>query len=153
MKPLEEAYLSLRKRLDMAAHSFPLSKDDMEDVIQEGYVRLAEKGITDDSEAKGKFWVTVRNIMIDKFRKKRENISFDHAEITIPEDSHFNLEYDLIRNQMKKILTPRQIKIMTLLTEEELDYPEIAARLNMKEEAVRTSVCRTRKLLKQKIRI
>ena len=44
-------------------------------------------------------------------------------------------------------------KIMTMLIEDDLDYPEIAEKLNMKESAVRTNICRARKLLKKNMNL
>lgn len=151
--PLEEAYLNLRKRLDLIGSSFRLSKEDAEDVIQEGYLRLSDKEMTDEPSAKGKFWVTIRNIIIDRSRKKKEITSFPIEELTTDEDVDASLEYEFLQVQMSKTLTKNQLNIMKLLVDEGLDYPEIAERLNMKESAVRTTVCRVRKILKERIRL
>lgn len=146
---LEEAYLVLRKRLDALSNTFMVSREDAEDLVQEGYLRLKEKEIKNPEEAKGKLWITIKNLAIDGFRRKKKEVEIENFDITLQDNS--DIDAKLIFRQFKDILSPLQNQIMTLLVKEDLDYPEIASRLNMKEGAVRTSVSRARKLLKEKL--
>ena len=146
---LEEAYLILRKKLDSISSSFRISQEEAEDLIQDGYLKLKEKEIDNREEAKGKLWVTIKNLAIDSFRRKKQTIEISQCEIIYNETD--NMDAGNIYFQIKQLLTPLQNRIMTLLIQEDLDYPEIASRLNMKEGAVRTAVSRARKILKEKL--
>lgn len=146
---LEEAYLILRKKLDSISSSFRISPEEAEDLIQDGYLKLKEKEIDNREEARGKLWVTIKNLAIDSFRRKKQTIEISQCEIIYNETD--NMDEGNIYIQIKQLLTPLQNRIMTLLIKEDLDYPEIASRLNMKEGAVRTAVSRARKILKEKL--
>lgn len=152
--PLDQAYATLRKKLDVIGDNFKVSPSDAEDLIQEGYLRLVENDIKIEKEAEGWLWITMRNLSVDWFRKfkKLSSISDHDFEDFRQEDSH-HLDCDLLCVQMKSLLSPLQFKIMTLLVVDELDYPEIAKKLKMTEGAVRTNVSRARKILKQKMKL
>ena len=149
--PLEEAYITLNRRLDAIKSIYQISEDEAADLLQDGYLRLKETPLNDINEAKGKFWTTVKNLAIDKFRSKKQHVAIHEECVThlVKED---NLEYDCeaLIKQMKEILTPIQFKIMKLLIDD-FEYSEIAVVLNMTEGAVRTNVSRARKLLKEKL--
>lgn len=151
-KPLDEAYLLLRAKLSSIKKTFNVSDSDAEDLIQEGYLRLVDKNIETSDEAKGKLWTTVRHLSIDIFRKEKKMTAIEALQNNSYIDSN-NLDYDFIKSQLDKILSPLQREIMRLLIEDELDYPEIAERLQMKEGAIRTNVSRARKLLKERIEL
>lgn len=151
--PLEDAYLSLRKRLDLIGKNFSVTANEAEDIIQEGYLRLIDKNFSNEAEAKGSFWVTIRNLCVDRFRKSKKIECIKESDLDVIEDFHYDLEYRLLREQIQQILSPLQNKIMTMLIEDDLDYPEIAEKLNMKESAVRTNICRARKLLKKNMNL
>lgn len=148
---LEEAYLILRNKLDTLSNTFMVSRDDAEDLVQEGFLKLENKKIRNPEEARGKLWTTIKNLAIDRFRRKRKMIDIGQYELHCIE--HIGIDTNLIFQQLTEILSPLQNQIMTLLIKEELDYPEIAERLNMKEGAVRTAVSRARKILKEKLEL
>ena len=148
---LEEAYLLLRKRLDAIASGYKVSEEDAEDFIQEGYLRLSDKIIRSPEEAKGKLWITIRNLAIDSFRRKKFTTSLDDKspEINLNSTDSSFVDYSGINSKMESILSPLQYKIMTMLVGRDMDYSEIAIALDIKEGTVRTNVCRARKLLKE----
>lgn len=148
---LEEAYLILRNKLDTLSNTFMVSRDDAEDLVQEGFLKLENKKMRNPEEARGKLWTTIKNLAIDRFRRKRKMI--DIGQYELPCIEHIGIDTNLIFQQLTEILSPLQNQIMTLLIKEELDYPEIAERLNMKEGAVRTAVSRARKILKEKLEL
>lgn len=152
--PLEQAYDTLRKKLDVMGDRFNVPKTDMEDMIQEGYLRLADNDIKKEKEALGKLWVTIRNLSIDRFRKNKKESFFPIESLNdLSGESHNRLDYDFLRLQMKALLSPLQYEIMNLLIVKDLDYSEIAACLKISENAVRTHVCRARKILKEKLEV
>lgn len=146
---LEAAYLILRNKLDAVSHTFMVSREDAEDLIQDGYIKLKGKELCSSVEAKCKLWITIRNLAIDGFRRKKTKVDISNCEFHF--DDNDNLDTGLIYGQMKDILSPLQHKIMTLLVKDDLDYREIAERLGMNEGSVRTAVSRARKLLKEKL--
>lgn len=150
---LEKAYKSMREKLDSMGNLYNLPPEDMEDALQEGFLRLSSHGMDQSDQVKGKLWVTVRNLVIDSFRKRKPvvNLSEIEEEISSVVTPTFDIDYPAIRKQMKEILSPQQWKIMHLLVEEGMDYPEIAENLGMAEGAVRTHVSRARKLLREKM--
>lgn len=152
--PLEKAYITLRNRLDIIGDNFKVSTDDAEDLIQESYLRLMDNDIKAEKEAEGRLWITMRNLSVDWFRRFKRVTYFSHTNLpTLKQEDACQLDCELVRFQMKSLLTPVQFKIMTLLVVDELDYPEIAKILKMTEGAVRTNVSRARKILKQKMKL
>lgn len=152
--PLENAYAVLRERLDSMGDNFHVSRSDMEDLIQEGYLRLMDSDLKQEKEALGKLWVTMKNLSIDLFRKKKRHSSIsDDAMKELSQESGSFTDYDFLRIQMKSVLSPIQYEIMTLLAVKEYDYSEIAESLDMTENAVRTNVSRARKILKEKLEL
>lgn len=151
---LEEAYRSLHNKLTSVGKICNLPESEAEDLIQEGFIRLYGQNVETEQEAKGKLWVTIRNLWVDRFRKERKYINVSSYEkYDSFQTDNDNLDYDFICRQIKSLLSPLQNQIMTLLIGEELDYAEIAAKLKMKEGAVRTNVSRARKILKEKLKL
>lgn len=152
---LEKAYQSMRAKLDSMSNLYNLPVDDMEDVLQESYLRLSPHNNGNETEAKGRFWLTVRNIVVDTFRKRKPMTVLSEVDSfkSFEENPAFEIDHLKIRNQMREILSPRQWKIMHLLVEQGLDYPEIALEMDMAEGAVRTNVSRARKLLREKLEL
>lgn len=149
---LEEAYISLHKKLASVEKICNVSKNEAEDLIQEGYLKLAGKSLETENEAKGKLWTTIRNLSIDRFRRNQKIISMpSEDELDKSYIDYHNLDYDIIKRQIHKILSPLQNRIMSMLINDNMDYPEIAAKLGMNEGTIRTNVSRARKILKEKL--
>ena len=154
-RPLEEAYEDLRKKLDNYAGAFRLSPEDAADALQDSYMRLhAEKGMS-EYEAKSKLVIALRNNLIDRFRirKRRryeplENLDKFYEVKDYPEE---NLISNDFLNEIKGVLTPLQFEIISLRVHEEYEYAELAEKLGMTEAAIRTNICRARKLIKEKL--
>lgn len=152
---LEEAYKELRERLVYFGRHYKIGYGDFEDSLHDGYLRLAEKQAMGVTEAKGRLFVTVRNLILDRLRsaKVSRGVGLDEAENIADSNSFHPLDNDSnILRQMKCLLTKQQFEIMMLRAVENLDYPEIASRMNMTEGAVRTNVSRARKILKDKLK-
>lgn len=152
---LEEAYKELRERLVYFGRQYKIGYGDFEDSLHDGYLRLAEKQAMGETEAKGRLFVTVRNLILDKLRSAKVSRGVGLNEAENIADSNYLRPFDNDSNilrQMKCLLTKQQFEIMMLRAVENLDYPEIASRMNMTEGAVRTNVSRARKILKEKLK-
>lgn len=151
---LEDAYLLLRKKLGTIGRACNVSESEAEDLLQDGYLRLAGNVLNDKQEAKGKLWVTIRNLAVDRFRRNKYKQSVNELELkNLGCEPVMVADWVFIKYQMERILSPIQYQIMRLLVEEDLDYPEIAERLEMNEGAIRTNVSRARKKLKEKMEL
>ena len=153
-KVIDEAYISLHEKLASLGKSYGISESQAEDLLNEGYLRLSDKPISSENEAKAKFWITIKNLYVDNFRKQKKLVPLNNNELLYKfyNDRH-NIDYELIKSQMELYLSPIQLKIMTLLVDQDMDYPEIAETLSMSEGAVRTNVCRARKILKENLEL
>lgn len=151
--PLEQAYITLRQRLASLGNNCSVAPDEAEDLLHDGFLRLAQNEIADADEAHGKLWVTVRNLAVDMFRRKKrkanlEDVPASHWHQSEPEGD----SCEDIMLMMQHLLTPLQFKIMKMLVADDMDYGVIARRLAMSEGAVRTTVSRARKILREKLR-
>ena len=153
-EPLESAYVDLRGRLASFARSFKVSEDDASDALQDSYLRLQGRPIRSEEEAQGTLVVTLRRILIDRWRSSKRKATEKIDELSIVDDSASILsapsEGDII-NRLRACLSPLQFEIMRLLVIEDLDYPEIAERMNMREGTIRTNVSRARKTLRENL--
>ena len=150
--PLDEAYESLRSRLRSMGFRYHLEEAETDDLIQDSYLQLSSTPPKSKEEARGKFLVTFKNLVIDNFRRKnrRQSTGIDN-DLALNETQPEFYDRQNILDQLEKILSPLQSRIMRMLVEEDLDYPEIALKLDMTEGAVRTNVSRARKILKEKL--
>ena len=149
---LEEAYFTLRLRLNSVSNTCKVTEEEAEDLIQEGFLRLHDKELKSAEEAKGKLWTTIRNLAVDRFRRQKFKSPLDSFEGEYHVDDLSFTDREVLFKEMKKILSPLQFKIMTLLAGKEMDYHEIAAFLDMEEGAIRTHVSRARKILRDKLK-
>ena len=150
---MEEAYSTLRLKLESVGKAWNINDSDAEDLLQESYLKLLDQPMSNKKEAHSKLWVSIKNLAVDNFRKCRKGVDEqvkDSLESPLPAD--FRCDYDSIITEMRISLSPLQFEIMQLLVVEDYDYPEIADKLNMSEGAIRTNVCRARKILKEKLR-
>lgn len=152
---LEIAYSSLRQRLDELGKKYEIDFADVQDSLQDGYLRLANKNIKCENEAKGKLYVTVRNLIIDRLRRKSTNriVRLDEVDDvdSVPNWDESEKAEDLME-KMRSAISSQQLGIMKMLSVDGLDYKEIAKELNMTEGAVRTCVSRARKKLIEKMK-
>ena len=156
--PLEEAYQHLRNKLNIYGKMYNLSDADCQDLLHDSYIKLSSTKIESKLEARGKLWVTLKNLAIDRLRSSkvleyRESIEADSQILSEEDDFLKNDNCRHIIDEMRSILTPLQLQIMILLGVEGFDYPDIARKLDMNEGAVRTNVSRARKILKEKLKI
>jgi RNA polymerase sigma-70 factor (ECF subfamily) len=128
----------LRKTLLAAGHG----GGETSDLIQDFYCRLCRNNFAalkqyDSRRSKLSTWLAViaRNIAIDYLRRRKPvEVELEQAEqekIVHPHDN--NVEIPL------SSLPPRQLLIMKLLYEQDLDVREVAEMLHIKEQSVRSA--------------
>ena len=131
------------------------NRDDAADVVQDAFVRLWQQHdrYETSSHAQGAGMIAVRNLSIDMVRRnaRKTDVPVEDAAETIEEttDEEGTLAYHQVRYIIDNELTTRQRTIIDLRELEELEYEEIANRLNMTESNVRVELCRARKRVRE----
>lgn len=147
---LTSSFMDLRDKLHRIALRYLQNDEDAKDVLQDTWLRLKTKdGVSDSDEAKNKFVRVLRNVCIDRLRKMNMQ-AID--EVRTPVSLQYEMEDDDIRTleeQLQEGLTPLQRKIFNLVTQEGLDYEQIAVELSMSVEAVRMNMSRTRRKIRE----
>ena len=142
--------MDLRDKLHRIALRYLQNDEDAKDVLQDTWLRLKTKdGVSDSDEAKNKLVRVLRNVCIDRLRKMNMQ-AID--EVRPPVSLQYEMEDDDIRTleeQLQEGLTPLQRRIFNLVTQEGLDYEQIAEELSMSVEAVRMNMSRTRRKIRE----
>lgn len=142
--------MDLRDKLHRIALRYLQNDEDAKDVLQDTWLRLKTKdGVSDSDEAKNKLVRVLRNVCIDRLRKMNMQVI---DEVRPPVSLQYEMEDDDIRTleeQLQEGLTPLQRKIFNLVTQEGLDYEQIAEELSMSVEAVRMNMSRTRRKIRE----
>lgn len=147
---LTSSFMDLRDKLHRIALRYLQNDEDAKDVLQDTWLRLKTKdGVSDSDEAKNKLVRVLRNVCIDRLRKMNMQ-AID--EVRPPVSLQYEMEDDDIRTleeQLQEGLTPLQRRIFNLVTQEGLDYEQIAEELSMSVEAVRMNMSRTRRKIRE----
>ena len=147
---LTSSFMDLRDKLHRIALRYLQNDEDAKYVLQDTWLRLKTKdGVSDSDEAKNKLVRVLRNVCIDRLRKMNMQ-AID--EVRTPVSLQYEMEDDDIRTleeQLQEGLTPLQRKIFNLVTQEGLDYEQIAEELSMSVEAVRMNMSRTRRKIRE----
>ena len=154
-KILISTFTAMRKKfLRMAMHILP-SEDDAADALQEAFLRLWPRRdkIESNAEAEALTTTTIRNICIDRLRKKElETVPIDEERDKI-EAGHDEAEREELIKDVEKIisteLTPLQQQIIEEREYQGRDIEEIAKRLDMQPTAVRMQLSRARKKIRE----
>lgn len=143
-----------RKFLNMAMAILP-DEEDAADALQDAFCRLWPRRDTIDDEAKAEALtgVTLRNICIDKTRKREiPTVPIDEEHDTIESESTYSQreeKYNAVKAIIDNELTAQQKKIIELKEFEGVDIEEIARQLQMTESAVRMNLSRARKKIRE----
>lgn len=166
-------FLSCRASLGAVARKYLVNSQDVEDALQDLFVRTWEHGKTGASvEQKRAFlFTTLRRICIDLLRKRRHEASSDEVPAAMERRasvSTFPPSYsadmtcnggidrverddvaEAVRNHARRHLQGMALEVFELYTFDELEYSEIALRLGIPAESVRTYMCRARKVMRE----
>lgn len=154
MKPdtLTSSFLALREKLHRSAIGFLKNDEDAKDAIQDTYINIWKNGgIETDTEVKNKLFKVLKNICIDRLRKKIPESNYKNnleQEIMVQEYYEDVSQYEKLLTHDLSIL---QTQIYNLIIKEGLEYDETAERLNMTVEAVRMNMSRIRKKIRGNI--
>lgn len=130
--------------------AFRLLKDEMdaEDAVQDAICNLWSDRIPASSEeARFRLFTILKNVCLNKLKRKQYFIPISECEKV--GDNNVLDETERIRSLLLASLTPLQIKIFQMATDDNLEYDVIAERLNMNIEAVRMNMSRARKKMRE----
>jgi RNA polymerase sigma-70 factor (ECF subfamily) len=154
-KTLTTVFTRLRNKfLNMALAILP-SEDDAADALQDAFCKLWPRRdtINDEAKAEALTGITLRNICIDK-RRKRElsTVPLDEEHDTIDSGTTYNEReetYKRVKEIIDNELTELQRKIVEQKDIEGYSIEEIAKRQNMTESAVRMNLSRARNKIRE----
>ncbi len=151
---LTSTFMALRKRLHRSALAFLKDDEDASDALQDTYVRLWNAGeMESDSEASSKLFVTLKNVCIDRLRRRR-SVELEEAHmVSLKIDPSTGEDMERLETLLTAGLTQVQRHIYSLSVHYSMDYKDIAERMNMTEGAVRTQMCRARKRISDNYKI
>lgn len=139
----------LRERMHHVALRMLSDEAEADDAVQDAYCNLlgAREPITTD-ETRFRLFAILRNVCLNKLRQRRPNVNVDvlscvSTPAVEPDDTPG------IQRLLLESLPDSQRRVFELATFEELEYSEIADRLNMSTEAVRMNMSRARRHLRE----
>lgn len=152
---ITKAFTSLREQMLSMAERITGNRDDAADAVQDAFVKLWQQRerYKSTSHASGAGMMTVRTTSIDMARRKahRADVPIDHATSAIEETNNeeCTLAYQQVRRIIDNELTPRQRTIIDLRELEEMEFDDIAKRLDMTAANVRVELSRARKRVRE----
>ena len=143
-----------RKFLNMAMAILP-NEDDAADALQDAFCKLWPRRdtINDEAKAEALTSVTVRNICIDRTRKRAlPTVPLDEEHDTVDSETTYKEReerYNTVKAIIDNELTGLQKIIIELKEIEGVEIVEIAKQLQMKESAVRMNLSRARNKIRE----
>lgn len=152
---LTSSFIDIRSKLHRVAMRLLQNDEDAKDALQDTFEKLwtKEKDEIESSEvARNKLVHILRNTCIDRLRSRR----------TIPLETAgeaANRGYEMPTEDMDQYerlilsgLSDLQRQIYKMVTKDCMEYDEIAVEMHMTAAAVRTNMCRARKLIRDNIK-
>lgn len=148
MRPENFIGSQLLEKLHQVAFHFLKDEMDADDAVQDAVCNLwSDRVPASSEEARFRLFVILRNVCLNKLKRKRYFIPITECEKA--GDDNVLDETERIRSLLFASLTPLQIKIFQMATDDNLEYDVIAERLNMNIEAVRMNMSRARKKMRE----
>ena len=146
---LTQSFIDLRDRLHRSALGFLRNEEDAADALQDTFFRLWKSGaVASDSEARNKLFAVLRNVCIDRLRKPRTAALDERHMDDIAEPPSSGEDLARLEALITSGLSATQRRIYVMVTHDGMEYEKIASRLGMSVEAVRVSMSRARKKIR-----
>ncbi len=154
-KTITTVFTKLRRKfLSMAMAILP-NEDDAADALQDAFCKLWPRRdtINDEAKAEALTGVALRNICIDKMRKREiQTVPIDEEHDRCENESEYSQReerYNTVKAIIDNELTAQQRTIIELKEIEGVEIEEIAKQLQMNESAVRMNLSRARKKIRE----
>lgn len=148
-KTLIESISYLEQKLHQVAYRLLQDEMEAEDAVQDAIFNMIKaREPANSDEAKYRLFAILKNVCINKLRQLRCTV--DISQCT---DIGQEIEYDEVVRLSPLLLsslTPMQRKVFEMHTFDELEYEEIATKLEISIEVVRMNMSRARQVLRQR---
>ena len=160
MSDFNNIWIPLADRFYRVAYYLLESEEDAEDALQELYLKLwaARSGLSGVQNPPAYGISMLKNICIDRIRKRMVRKAEPLDKIPHPEDAHTESRTDIkdalryLLQEMEK-LPDKQRMVIRMRAVEGLEYEDIARRTGLSEVYIRVLVTMARKTLRSKIRL
>lgn len=147
-KTFIDTFVELQNKLHRVATQLLNDQSEAEDAIQDTFCNLWNSNLPETSEeARYKLFAVLRNVCLNKLKKKQRYTQILDNDVILPEEQYE--ESERIKKMLFSSLTPLQKKILQMVVSEDMDYEEVARRLDISVESVRMNVCRARKKMRE----
>ena len=160
MSDFNNIWIPLADRFYRVAYYLLESEEDAEDAVQELYLKLwaARSGLSGVQNPSAYGISMLKNICIDRIRKRMVRKSEPLDKVPHPEDTHTESRTDIkdalryLLQEMEK-LPDKQRVVLRMRAVEGLEYEDIARRTGLSEVYIRVLVTMARKTLRSRIRL
>ena len=160
MSDFNNIWIPLADRFYRVAYYLLESEEDAEDALQELYLKLwaARSGLSGVQNPPAYGISMLKNICIDRIRKRMVRKAEPLDKVPHPEDTHTESRTDIkdalryLLQEMEK-LPDKQRLVLRMRAVEGLEYEDIARRTGLSEVYIRVLVTMARKTLKTRIRL
>ena len=160
MSDFNNIWIPLADRCYRVAYYLLESEEDAEDALQELYLKLwaARSGLSAVQNPSAYGISMLKNICIDRIRKRMVRKAEPLDKVPHPEDAHTESRTDIkdtlryLLQEMEK-LPDKQRVVLRMRAVEGLEYEDIARRTGLSEVYIRVLVTMARKTLKTRIRL
>ena len=160
MSDFNNIWIPLADRFYRVAYYLLESEEDAEDALQELYLKLwaARSGLSAVQNPSAYGISMLKNICIDRIRKRMVRKAEPLDKVPHPEDAHTESRTDIkdtlryLLQEMEK-LPDKQRVVLRMRAVEGLEYEDIARKTGLSEVYIRVLVTLARKTLKSKIRL
>ncbi len=156
LEKFKTVILPLREKLQTSARRILADESDVEDALQETFLRLwdVRERLDNHPNAEGFAMVTLKNICIDKTRKRRYNelpdeIPYSDSNLTPYAQTEQNDDVGLIKRIIDSLPLIQQ-KVIRMRDVEGYELSEIAEIMDTEESTVRVNLSRARKTVRSK---
>ncbi len=153
-------FISLRSRLHASAQRLLANADDVNDALQELFVRVWQNKSTADNEEQRQafMYITLRNICIDMLRRRRHAEDIDTSAEAQAATNNVASRIDAadriddLRIRIRQCMSGIVLRVFEMYTFDEKDYSEIASELGISIDVARSYMCRARKIVRTQCR-
>lgn len=124
------------------AFSLTHNQHEAEDLVQDVWLKLYEK--EGKISSKSLFYVSIKNLFIDKYRKKKLFVVDEYEELDSIQDVKFDITLNEIERCLEK-LRPEEREVLFLSGVEEYTASEIAELINQPRSTVLSLISRGKK--------
>ncbi len=133
------------------------SKDDAQDILHEGFLKIFEK--IEQFEARGSFEGWIRKIMVntalEKYRRQYRMVRLEDDNREADEQNQDEMADNITVNELLSMiheLTPQYRVVFNLYAIEGYSHKEISDMLNISEGTSKSNLSRARAILQEKVK-